>query len=52
MCKVTLETPVNLSRKQKDMLEELKSSMKGQKNSPRQESWFEGMKNFFGDLKM
>ena len=52
LCRVVLETPVNLSKKQKDLLEELKSSMKGQKNSPRQDSWFEGMKNFFGDLKM
>ncbi len=52
LCRVVLETPVNLSKKQKELLEELKESMKGQKNSPRQDSWFEGMKNFFGDLKM
>lgn len=52
MCKVVLETPVNLSKDQKELLEKLKASMKGQKNSPKQDSWFEGMKNFFGDLKM
>lgn len=52
MCRVILETPVNLTKKQKELLEELKASMKGEKNSPKQESWFEGMKNFFGDLKM
>lgn len=52
MCRVVLETPVNLTKKQKELLEELKASMKGEKNSPKQESWFEGMKNFFGDLKM
>ncbi len=52
MCRVVLETPVNLSKRQKELLEELKASMKGQKNSPKQDSWFEGMKNFFGDLKM
>jgi len=28
-------------------LRELKESMSDNKNSPRQESWFEGMKNFF-----
>lgn len=52
LCRVVLETPVNLSKKQKELLEELKDTMKGQKNSPRQDNWFEGMKNFFGDLKM
>ncbi|MFL0801388.1 MAG: molecular chaperone DnaJ [Agarilytica sp.] len=52
MCRVVIETPVNLSKKQKDVLQELKDGMKGQKNSPKQESWFEGMKNFFGDMKI
>ncbi len=52
MCRVIVETPVNLTKKQKELLEELKASMKGQKNSPKQESWFKGMKNFFGDLKI
>ncbi len=52
MCRVIVETPVNLSKHQKDLLEQLKDSTKGQKNSPKQESWFEGMKNFFGDMKI
>lgn len=52
LCRVVLETPVNLSKKQKEMLGELRGSMKGQKNSPKQDSWFEGMKNFFGDMKI
>ncbi|MFL0805032.1 MAG: molecular chaperone DnaJ [Agarilytica sp.] len=52
MCRVVIETPVNLSKKQKEVLKELKDGMKGQKNSPKQESWFEGMKNFFGDMKI
>ncbi|NIB44606.1 molecular chaperone DnaJ [Pseudomaricurvus alkylphenolicus] len=52
MCRVILETPVNLSNKQKELLKEFKASMKGDKNSPRQNSWFEGMKNFFGDMKI
>jgi len=52
MCRVTVETPVNLSNKQKELLKELKTSMKGNKNSPKQSSWFEGMKNFFGDMKI
>ena len=52
LCRVILETPVNLSRKQKELLEELKASFKGDTNSPKQHSWFDGMKNFFGDMKM
>ncbi len=52
MCRVVLETPVNLSKDQKDLLEKLRDSMKSKKHSPRQESWFEGMKNFFGDMKL
>lgn len=47
LCRVELETPVNLSSKQKELLRELQASMKGDTNSPRQSSWFEGMKNFF-----
>ncbi|WP_341937544.1 molecular chaperone DnaJ [Marinimicrobium sp. C2-29] len=52
MCRVVVETPVNLSNKQKDLLREFQSTMKGSKNSPRQSSWFDGMKNFFGDMKI
>ncbi|MYM64511.1 molecular chaperone DnaJ [Pseudomaricurvus sp. HS19] len=52
LCRVMVETPVNLSNKQKDLLKEFKASMEGDKNSPKQNSWFEGMKNFFGDMKL
>ena len=52
LCRVIIETPVNLSKRQKELLEELKASMKGNKHSPKQETWFEGMKNFFGDMKI
>ena len=34
------------------MLRDLQSSMTGDKHSPKQTSWFEGMKNFFGDMKL
>lgn len=47
LCRVVLETPVNLSSKQKELLKEFQDSMTDAKNSPRQSSWFEGMKNFF-----
>jgi molecular chaperone DnaJ len=48
LCRVEVETPVNLTNKQKALLEELRKSMTEGKNSPRQSSWFEGMKSFFG----
>ena len=48
MCRVTVETPVKLSNKQKSLLKEFKETMKDSKNSPKQDSWFEGMKSFFG----
>ncbi|MGQ9426503.1 molecular chaperone DnaJ [Gilvimarinus sp. F26214L] len=48
MCRVVVETPVNLNSRQKELLRELQESMSDNKNSPRQSSWFEGMKNFFG----
>lgn len=52
MCRVVLETPVNLAKDQKQLLEQMRDSMRGKKHSPRQESWFEGMKKFFGEMKL
>jgi len=52
LCRIVIETPVNLSSKQKAILKEFKASMDGDKNSPKQSSWFEGMKNFFGEMKL
>lgn len=52
MCRVVVETPVNLTNKQKDLLRGFQGTMKGSKNSPRQSSWFDGMKNFFSDMKI
>ena len=51
MCKVTIETPVNLTRHQRELLEGFRDSLKGDElHSPKASSWFEGMKRFFGDL--
>jgi molecular chaperone DnaJ len=46
-CTVVLETPVNLSNKQKDILRNLQGSMGLEKNSPKRNSWFKGVKKFF-----
>ena len=51
LCRVTLETPVNLSRKQKELLEEFQNSLKdAQRHAPKSTSWFEGVKNFFDNM--
>lgn len=46
LCRVVVETPINLSARQKELLKELQGDLAG-KNSPRQTSWFEGVKKFF-----
>lgn len=51
MCKVMIETPVNLTKHQRELLEGFRDSLKGDgMHSPKASSWFEGMKRFFGDL--
>ena len=52
LCRVVVETPVNLTTKQKELLEEFAGTLSEKKNSPRQTGWFEGVKNFFGDMKL
>lgn len=54
LCRVVVETPVNLSRKQKDALAQFEEAMKegGEKHSPRSSSWFDGVKKFFEDMKL
>jgi molecular chaperone DnaJ len=52
LCRVVVETPVELTSKQKELLREFQATTHGGKNSPRQSSWFDGMKNFFGDMKI
>lgn len=53
LCKVVVETPVNLSREQKELLTQLQESLEQGKSthSPRLSSWFDGVKKFFEDLK-
>ena len=53
LCRAVVETPVNLNKKQKDLLREFQESLGqgGDAQSPRQTSWFEGVKTFFDDMK-
>ncbi len=48
LCRIAVETPVNLTARQKELLKEFKAETQGNNHSPKQNSWFEGMKNFFG----
>ncbi|UTW09297.1 molecular chaperone DnaJ [Pseudomonas benzenivorans] len=51
MCRVAVETPVNLDRRQRELLEEFRQSLAGDSShSPKASGWFEGVKRFFGDL--
>ena len=50
LCRVVLETPVRLSDKQKQLLQEFQSSL-GDKHSPKSKTWFDGVKAFFDALK-
>ena len=53
LCRVVIETPVNLNRKQKDLLQEFENSLRvsDEKHNPRAHSWFDGVKKFFEDMK-
>ncbi|MCU4137065.1 molecular chaperone DnaJ [Buchnera aphidicola (Sitobion miscanthi)] len=53
LCRVVVETPVNLNEQQKNLLHELGNSFngfRGEKNSPRSKRFFDGVKRFFDDL--
>ncbi|MFZ4077196.1 MAG: molecular chaperone DnaJ [Legionellaceae bacterium] len=53
LCKVAVETPVNLSREQKELLSQFQASLDCgiSTHSPRSSSWFDGVKKFFEDMK-
>ena len=52
ICRVTIETPVNLTKRQRELLEELDASMHegGKKHSPQEHGWTDKAKSFFKDL--
>lgn len=51
-CRVVVETPVNLSREQKELLRSLEGSLKNdaKRHHPREDSWLDGVKRFFSTL--
>ena len=52
LCRAVVETPVNLTKEQRNLLEEFRGALEegGEQQSPRQSSWFEGVKNFFDGM--
>ena len=47
---VTVETPVNLTKRQKDLLEAFETAGKGRRTSPESEGFFARVKEFWDDL--
>ena len=53
LCRAIVETPVNLTREQKDLLQQFAETMEagGKRHTPQQGSWLDGVKKFFEDMK-
>ncbi|WP_273425765.1 molecular chaperone DnaJ [Marinobacter sp.] len=54
LCRVMVETPVKLTKRQKDLLEEFQQTLDGgdgNQHAPKKTSWFEGVKSFFDEMK-
>lgn len=49
ICRVNVETPVNLTEKQRQLLEELDATLRGERkrHSPTSSSWLDSVKSFF-----
>jgi len=53
ICRIAVETPVNLTSRQKELLKEFEKSMEedGKSHSPKHTNWLDGVKKFFEDMK-
>jgi molecular chaperone DnaJ len=51
-CRVVVETPVELSSEQKELLRKFEGALAadGRRHNPRQRSWLEGVRQFFGRM--
>jgi molecular chaperone DnaJ len=51
-CRIVVETPVNLSREQRELLRKFDESLRSdaRHHHPREESWLDGVKRFFTSL--
>ncbi len=52
LCRVVVETPVNLTAKQKELLSQFERTLSADnQHNPRSSSWFDKVKKFFEELK-
>jgi len=53
LCRVVVETPVHLTKRQKEILEEFQTIQvgEGKKQSPKRTSFFDGVKSFIDELR-
>lgn len=53
LCRVIVETPVNLTKDQKELLQKLAETMEqgGRHHAPQERGWLDGVKKFFEDMK-
>ncbi|MFA7594302.1 MAG: molecular chaperone DnaJ [Thiohalobacteraceae bacterium] len=54
LCRIMVETPVNLSARQKELLQEFHATMEqgGSTHNPQAHSWLDGVKKFFDGMKL
>ena len=54
LCRIVVETPVNLSARQKELLQEFQKTMEqgGSTHNPQAHSWLDGVKKFFDGMKL
>jgi molecular chaperone DnaJ len=53
LCTTMIETPINLTKKQKDLMQEFFAEVEkgGDRHSPKSHSWTDNVKGFFDNLK-
>lgn len=53
LCRVNVETPVNLTTRQKELLDELAETLEvgGNRHNPQSNSWLDSVKSFFENMK-
>jgi len=53
LCRVIVETPVNLTKEQRELMEKLAETMEegGPHHAPQERSWLDSVKKFFEDMK-
>jgi molecular chaperone DnaJ len=50
---VLVETPVNLTKKQKQLMQEFKTiqEKEGNRQTPKKSTWFDGVRHFIDELR-